>query len=46
MNLIETNHRINMTSDYSVSTNNSFKSNLNAKAFNMLITLWQLWEAQ
>ena len=46
MNLIETNYQINMTSDYSVSSNNSFKSHLNAKTFNMLITQWQLWEAQ
>ena len=32
INLIETNHQINMTSDYSVSSNNSFKSLLNAKS--------------
>ena len=30
MNLIETNHRINMTSDHSVSSYNSFKIHLNA----------------
>ena len=39
MNLIQTNHRINMTSDHSVSTNNSFKSHLNAKGFSMCLTL-------
>ena len=31
MNLIETNHQINMTSDHSISSNISFKSYLNAK---------------
>ena len=31
MNLIETNHHISMTSDHCVSSNNSFKSFLNAK---------------
>ena len=30
MNLIETNHQINMTSDHSVSSYNSFKIHLNA----------------
>ena len=35
MNLIETNHQINMTSDHSISSNNSFKDHLNAKSFNM-----------
>ena len=39
MNLIEKNHEINMVSDYSVSTNNSFKSLLNAKSFNMFLRL-------
>ena len=39
MNLIETNHQVNMTSDNSVSSNNSFKGYLNAKSFNMLLTL-------
>ena len=39
MNLIEKNHEINMASDYSVSTNNSFKSLLNAKSFNMFLRL-------
>ena len=36
MNLIETNYQTNMTCDHSVSSNNSFKSHLNAKSFNML----------
>ena len=36
MNLIETNHQINMTSALS---NNSFKSQLNTKSFNMFLTL-------
>ena len=39
MNLIETNHQMNMSSDHSVSSNNSFKSHLNANSFNMLLTL-------
>ena len=30
---------VNMTSDHSVSTNNSFKSHLNAKSFSMCLTL-------
>ena len=38
MNLIETNQQV-MTSDYFVSSNNSFKSRLNAKSFNMFVTL-------
>ena len=33
MNLIETNHHINMTSDHSASSNNLFKSFSNAKSF-------------
>ena len=37
MNLVETNHQINMTSDHSVSSNNSFKSLLSVKNFNMFI---------
>ena len=37
MNLIQTNHQINMT---------SFKNHLNAKSFNMFLTLQQLCEAQ
>ena len=41
MNLIETNHQIKMTSDLSVSSNNSFKSQLNAKSFNMFLKLLQ-----
>ena len=32
INLIETNHQINMTTDHSVSSNNSFKSLLNASS--------------
>ena len=39
MNLIETNHHINMTSDHSVSSNNLFKSHLNAKRFNMILSI-------
>ena len=39
INLIEKNHQINMTSDHSVSSNNSFKSHLSAKSFNMSLTL-------
>ena len=38
-NLIEINHQINMTSEHSVSSNNSFKNNLNAKSFNMFLKL-------
>ena len=34
INLIETNHQINMTSDHSASSNNTFKSHLNAKSSN------------
>ena len=30
MNLIETNHQINLTSDHSISSSNSFKSYLNS----------------
>ena len=41
MNSIETKHQINMTSDNSVSSNNSFKSHFNAKKFNMSLTLQQ-----
>ena len=39
INLIEANHVINMTSNDSVSSNDSFKSHLNAKSFNMFLTL-------
>ena len=39
MNLIETNDQINMISDHSVSSKNSFKSHLNSKTFNMFLTL-------
>ena len=38
MNLIETDQQV-MTSDHFVSSNNSFKSRLNAKSFNMFVTL-------
>ena len=38
MNLIETIHKINMTPDYSFSSNNLFKSYLNAKSFNIFLT--------
>ena len=43
MNLIETNYHINMTSDHFVSSNNSFKSHLNAKSFNMLVSALKQW---
>ena len=46
MNFIETIHQINMTSDHSVSSNNSFKSHFNAKSFNMFLTLEQLCEVR
>ena len=39
INLIETSHVINMISDHFVSSNTSFKSHLNAKGFNMFLTL-------
>ena len=39
MNLIETDHHINMASDHSVPNNNLFKIHLNAKSFNMFLTL-------
>ena len=39
MNLIEINHKINLFSEHSVSSNNSFKSHLNAKSFNMFLTV-------
>ena len=38
MNLIETDHQVNITSDHFVSNNDSFKSHLNAKSFNMFLT--------
>ena len=41
MNLIEKNHQIKMSSDHSISSNNSFKSHLNAKSFSMILTLQQ-----
>ena len=43
MNLIEKNHLIKMSSDHSISSNNSFKSHLNAKSFSMILTLQQLY---
>ena len=49
LNLIETNHQINMIYDHSVSSNNLFQSHLNAKSFNLFLTfltLKQLGEAQ
>ena len=39
MNLSETNYQINIAYDHSFSTNNSFKSHLNANGFNMFLTL-------
>ena len=39
MNLIEANHQINVTFYHSVSNNDSFKSHLNAKSFNIFLTL-------
>ena len=39
MKLIETSDQVNMTSDYSVSSNNVFKSHLSAKCFNMSFAL-------
>ena len=39
LNLVETYRQINMTSDYSVSSNNSFKSHFNAKNFNMFFNI-------
>ena len=39
MNLIETNHQMNMNSVHSVSSNNSLKSHLNVKVRNMFLTL-------
>ena len=44
MNLIEANYQINMNSEHSVSSNDLFKSHLNAKSFNMSLT--QLCKAQ
>ena len=38
MNLTETNLQIYTTSHHSVSSNNSFKTHLNAKNFNMFLT--------
>ena len=39
MNLIETNHHININSDHSISSNMSFKSHLNAKRFNINLSI-------
>ena len=46
MNLIETNHQINIISDHPVSSNKSFKSHLNTKRFNMFLTLKQLCKSR
>ena len=46
MNLIGRNYHINMTSDHSVSSNNSFKSFLKAKNFNIVLTLLQFCKTQ
>ena len=42
MNLTETNHQTNMTSEHSVSSNKWFKNHFNVKHFNIFVTLWQL----
>ena len=39
MNLIGTNDPINMSCDYFVSSNNSFKVHLNGKGSNMFLTV-------
>ena len=39
MNLIETYYQINMTSDHSISSDISFKSPLNAKSLNMVLSI-------
>ena len=44
INLTEINYRINITSEHSASSNKWFKSHLNAKGFNMFLTLRQLCE--
>ena len=46
MNLIKKNHHINKTSDHSGSTNNLFRSHLNAKSFKKFLALQQLGEAR
>ena len=46
MNLTEKKHQINMTSDHYISSNNSFKSQLDTKSFDMFLTLQQLCEAR
>ena len=43
---METNHQINMNSDHSVPSNNSLKSYLNGKSFNIFLTRQQLCEAR
>ena len=40
IDLTATNHKSNMTSFHSVSRNNSFKSNLNAKIFSKAARCW------
>ena len=44
LNLTETNHQINMTSEHSVSRRKWLESHLNAKSFNMFLTMCQLCE--
>ena len=39
MNLTDKNHPITMIPDHSISSNNSFKSHLNTKSFDMISTL-------
>ena len=39
MNLIETNHQININSEYSILSNNWFWSHLNTNSFNMFLML-------
>ena len=39
MNLIDASYQINVTSDHSVSSDNTFKNHLNAKSFNMILRL-------
>ena len=46
MNLLDTNHQINITSDHSVSGNNLYKRHFYAKNFNMFLTLQQFCEAR
>ena len=41
MNLTEINHKININSEHSVSSNKRLKNYLNARNFNMFLTLWR-----